>query len=57
MWSEARQKKYRKIKEDPKILNFGAVKPEIRGPGTQLDKHLLPDQGTSTNPECAKLRD
>ena len=43
-WSEAK-KKYRKIKEGPKNLNFGASKPGVRegarAPGAPLDLHLL----------------
>ena len=42
MTSKVRQKKYRKIKESPKMINFGASKPGIgggRSPGslTPLD--------------------
>ena len=29
MPNEVRQKKYRKIKQDPKMLNFGASKPGV----------------------------
>ena len=47
MPSEARLKKYRKIKEGPKKLKFGASKTGVRGgpgppgpPGPPLDLHL-----------------
>ena len=46
MLSEARLKKYRKIKEGPKKLKFGASKTGVggaRAPGPPLDPHLLMD--------------
>ena len=44
MPSKARLKKYRKIKEGPKKLKFGASKTGVGGgPGPPLDPHLQPN--------------
>ena len=50
MPSEVRQKKnYGKIKSGPKMLNFGASKPRVKGggawaPGPPLDPRLITEQ-------------